>query len=211
MEIVEEDEADADADGDDEDWKDVDSDEEMEEDGIYAAYEDEIARHGFDVTPLGELIFPDGRIIGHRGLSRYYKQRFIAEDDRPAVVAARKAQGERVYNGVVYDTHAWSTEEGEDGAQKNSTALQLAKAGLAAGAARGRSGKGILVPNSGRFNGTASYTALSLYRYKAAVKKSRKEEKQGQRLEQRWLLPMNKMDKKANRLFNNVSVQHAPR
>jgi pre-60S factor REI1 len=209
MEIVEEDETDAD--GDDEDWKDVDSDEEMEEDGIYAAYEDEIARHGFDVTPLGELIFPDGRIIGHRGLSRYYKQRFIAEDDRPAVVAARKAQGERVYNGVVYDTHAWSTEEGEDGAQKNSTALQLAKAGLAAGAARGRSGKGILVPNSGRFNGTASYTALSLYRYKAAVKKSRKEEKQGQRLEQRWLLPMNKMDKKANRLFNNVSVQHAPR
>jgi len=207
MEVVEEEEAG----DDDDDWKDVESDEEMEEDGVYAAYEDEIARHGFDVTPLGELVFPDGRIIGHRGLSRYYKQRFIGEDDRPAVVAARRAQGERVFNGVVYDTYAMRNEAGEAGANSNSTALQLAKAGLAAGAAQGRSGKGVLVPHSGAFNGTASYTALSLYRYKAVVKKARREEFQGQRLQQRWRLPMNKMDKKANRLFNNVSVQHAPR
>jgi pre-60S factor REI1 len=181
------------------------------DDGLYAAYQDEIARHGFDITPLGELIFPDGRIIGHRGLSRYYKQRLSANDDRASVAAARRANGERVYNGRVYDTYGMSEEE-QDGVHGNATALQLAKAGLSVGAAPGRSGKGILVPRSGVTAGVASYTALSLYRYKATMKKMRKEEFRARYLqEKRVTLPMNKMDKKANRMHNNVSVAHAPR
>ena len=197
--------------GDDDEWEDFDSDEEMEgDDGLYAAYQDEIARHGFDITPLGELIFPDGRIIGHRGLSRYYRQRLSANDDRASVAAARKANGERLYKGRVYDTYGMNEEE-QDGPHGKSTALQLAKAGLSVGAAPGRSGKGILVPHSGVTGGAASYTALSLYRYKAAMKKMRKEEYAGRKLQQRTTLPMNKMDKKANRLHNNVSVAHAPR
>ena len=179
------------------------------EDGLYAAYQDEITRHGFDVTPLGELVFPDGRIIGHRGLSRYYKQRFTSEDDRTSVMAARRANGERLLNGQVYDTYAMR--HGNRSNQDNSTALQLAKAGLAVGAARGRAGKGILVASGNGPSGAQSYTALSLYRYKAAVKKARKEEFKGRKLQERTSLPMNKMDKKANRLMNGVSVAHAAR
>eukprot|EP00956_Cyclotella_meneghiniana_P036817 scaffold130867_cov21-Cyclotella_meneghiniana.AAC.1 len=52
-------------------WEDVDEDddddvemeqdnEEEDDDDMYAAYQEEIASHGFDITPLGELIFPDG-------------------------------------------------------------------------------------------------------------------------------------------------------
>merc|ERR1711957_276935 len=43
------------SDSDSGEWEDVDSDEDMEdgnEDGLYAAYQDEIANHGFDITPL---------------------------------------------------------------------------------------------------------------------------------------------------------------
>lgn len=195
-------------DDDDGEWEDVDSDEDMEEqDGIYAAYQDEINRHGFDVTPLGELVFPDGRIIGHRGLSKYYKQRIAPEDERVSVTAAKKSSGERVYQGRVYDTYAMK-EQGNQGSKES--ALILAKSGLSIGAGKGRAGNGILVPSSGNARGTA-FTALSLYRYKAVVKKAKREEFKGRRLQQRTTLPMNKMDKKANRLFNNVSVAHAPR
>uniref|UniRef100_A0A7S3PUX8 C2H2-type domain-containing protein n=1 Tax=Chaetoceros debilis TaxID=122233 RepID=A0A7S3PUX8_9STRA len=195
-------------DDDDGKWEDIDSDEDMEEqDGIYAAYQDEINRHGFDVTPLGELVFPDGRIIGHRGLSKYYKQRIAPEDERVAVTAAKKSSGERVYQGRVYDTYAMK-EQGNRGSKES--ALILAKSGLSMGEGKGRAGKGILVPSGGNARGTA-FTALSLYRYKAVVKKAKREEFKGRRLQQRTTLPMNKMDKKANRLFNNVSVAHAKR
>jgi pre-60S factor REI1 len=195
-------------DDDDGEWEDIDSDEDMEEeDGIYAAYQDEINRHGFDVTPLGELVFPDGRIIGHRGLSKYYKQRIAPEDERVAVTAAKKSSGERVYQGRVYDTYAMK-EQGNRGSKESS--LILAKSGLSMGKGKGRAGKGILVPSSGNARGTA-FTALSLYRYKAVMKKAKREEFKGRRLQQRTTLPMNKMDKKANRLFNNVSVAHAKR
>lgn len=204
---------------DDDEWEDVDSDEEMQDDddGMYAAYEDEVAKHGFDITPLGELVFPDGRIIGHRGLSRYYKQRFAPEDSRTSVAAARRANGERLLNGRVYDTYAMAQQEaeeggdGEGGDKKKMTALQLARAGLTMGAAAGRSGKGILVPTGGAGSNPSSFTALSLYRYRAVMKKAKREEFQGRRLQQRTTLAMNKMDKKANRLMNNVSVAHAKR
>jgi len=197
-------------DADSEDWEDVDSDEDMEaedDDELYDAFQEEIAHHGFDITPLGELVFPDGRIVGHRGLSRYYKQRFIPENSRTAVVAAKRANGERLLEGRVYDVYSHREQQhGKEGA------LQLAKAGVVAGAALGRSGHGILVSAAGIGGGKGkSFTAVSLYRYKAAVNKARKEEFKGMKLQQRTMLPMNKMDKKANRLHNNVSVAHALR
>jgi pre-60S factor REI1 len=203
---------DNDSDDDSGEWEDIDSDEEMEEeeeDGLYAAYQDEIAQHGLDITPLGELVFPDGRIIGHRGLNRYYKQRITLADSRASVVAVRRANGERLLDGRVYDTYAPANPTDGNG---NVNTMELVKAGLAIGAVRGRQGKGILVPTNGSIGGnSSSYTALSLYRYKAVVKKARKEEFRARRLVERTSLPMNKMDKKANRLFNNVSVAHAPR
>lgn len=191
-------------------WEDIEEEDigSQDEDGLYTAFQEEIAHHGFDITPLGELIFPDGRIIGHRGLSRYYKQRLSPGDSRAAVVAAKRANGERLFNGRVHDLYALKREQ----QYGNEGALQLVKAGLVAGAAQGRSGRGILVNATG-FGETrgASFTALSLYRYKAAVNKTRREEFRGRRLQQKTMLPMNKMDKKANRMMNGVSVAHALR
>lgn len=213
-----------DADGNDEDedddaeWEDISDDDEMyeEDDNIYEGYEAEIRLHGFDVTPLGELIFPDGRIVGHRGLSRYYRQRFAPDGEGAAVTAARRAAGERIYAGRVFNVRA--SGEGEGNAPKGAAAggntLALAKAGIVAGAAAGRSGRGILVSadgGRGYGGGKAGFTALSLYRYRAVVKKARREESQGYRKQQRTKNNMNKMDKKHNRLMNGVSVAHAAR
>mmetsp|Transcript_29032 Transcript_29032/g.47954 ORF Transcript_29032/g.47954 Transcript_29032/m.47954 type:complete len:475 (-) Transcript_29032:35-1459(-) len=197
-------------DGDEEDgWEDV-TDDEAEEgddedmyddeegaDDMYAGYKDEIARFGFDVTPLGELVFPDGRIVGHRGLARYYKQRIApATSDRASVRAARRAAGESLYKGRVYEE-----EEGQ-----HMSSLAMARAGLQQGSGgAGGSGKGVLVASGGGF------TALSLYRYRAVIKKARKFEKQGQRLRNRTQCNMNKMDKKGNRILNDVSVAWAKR
>lgn len=199
-------------DDDDADWEDVTDDEAEEEGGeamdedetddMYAGYKDEIARFGFDVTPLGEIVFPDGRIIGHRGLARYYKQRIAPQGaayERASVSAARRAAGERLYKGRVYETQE---EEGE-----HMSTLALARAGLAPGSRAGRSGNGILVAKGGG----SGYTAVSLYRYKAVLKKARVQEKQGERLKNRTTCNMNKMDKKANRMMNGVSVAHALR
>jgi len=207
--------------GEDEDdegeWEDVDSITDMDtdananEESIYATYEKEIRTHGFDITPLGEIIFPDGRIIGHRGLSKYYKQRFAPERSQASVEAARKAGGERLYRGQVYHLGPSSSSPSSSG----TSTLALAKAGLVAGAAPGRRGGGILVPLSGgggaNGGGRQGFTALSLYRYRAAERKARKEEFKGRKLQERTRLNMNKMDKKGNRLTNNVSVAHAPR
>ena len=195
------------ADGDEE-WEDVTDDEAEEADadmvddgddeGLYAGYEDEIARFGFHVTPLGELVFPDGRIVGHRGLARYYKQRVVIANDRAAVLAARRAAGERLYRGRVYNAN-------ED-EMPHESALALARAGVNAGVTSGRAGNGLLVNAVG-----GGYTALSLYRFKAVVKKARRDDARGQRLKYRTTMNTNRMDKKANRLMNGVSVAHAKR
>ena len=215
-----------DMDDEDGEWEDIsddemgeDDDDDMDgaEDDDYQEYEAELKTHGFDITPLGELIFPDGRIIGHRGLSRYYKQRFAPDGERAAVTAARRAAGERVCAGRVHQIGGPAAAGGGGGDNNRETTLALAKAGLVAGAAAGRSGRGILVPTSGTSGpsggggGAGSFTALSLYRYKAAVKKSRREEAKGRRLQQRTKMNINRMDKKANRLMNGVSVAHAAR
>ena len=73
--------------------------------------------------------------------------------------------------------------------------------------AAGRAGNGILVPSGA--GGT--YSQLSIYRYRAAVRKQRRGEVQGQRLHERTSQNINRMDKKHNRLMNGVSVAHAAR
>lgn len=198
---------------DDAEWEDVtddeaeedddnmDEDDDEDDDNMYAGYKSEIKRFGFDVTPLGELVFPDGRIVGHRGLARYYKQRTAppASADRESVRAARRAAGERLYKGRVYETN-------EDEEDEHVSTLALARAGLPPGSRGGGSGKGILVSSGG-----GGYTALSLYRYRAVMKKARTQEKQGQRLKYKTTCNMNRMDKKANNILNGVSVAHAKR
>lgn len=186
-------------------WQDVTDDEEeagmeiqpgetmevSDDESLYSGYKDEISRFGFDVTPLGELIFPDGRIVGHRGLSRYYKQRVVPSNERAAVVAARRAAGDRLYGGHIYNiSHT---------AEEHHSSLALARAGVSQSSAPSRSGKGVLVASG---NG---YTALSLYRYKAVVKKARRDDARGLRQEYKTTRNINRMDKKANRLMNGVS------
>ena len=67
-------------------------------------------------------------------------------------------------------------------------------------------GNGILVKSK-----DGGFSALSLYRFRAAVQKQRRDDAKGRRLQQRTTQNINKMDKKANRLMNGVSVAHAAR
>jgi len=152
----------------DDEWTDASS---SEDDHDQAPYEDAIARHGFGITELGELILPNGQVIGHRALSRYYKQRLSpSEGNHPAKLLSLQHQ---------------------KGAKPPNVAL----------------GNGILVPSA---HGPR-FTSLSLYRYRALVKKQRREESKAHRDTIKTKNPINKMDKKANRLMNGVSVAHAAR
>jgi len=156
-----------------------------------------LAQYGFDVNALGELILPNGRVIGHRALSRYYKQRVptAKTNQNSALVAARRAAGERLFNGQVINIH---------GTSENSMALM--KAGVHPNVAAGRAGNGILTKNE-----AGMYSSMSIYRFRAAARKARREEFQGVRLYEKSKQNMNRMDKKANRLMNGVSVAHAKR
>lgn len=202
----------------DEEWEDVsddenegDDDEDIydeldDDDDLYHGYEEEVGRMGWKITPLGELIFPDGRIIGHRGLRRYYKQRLSQHKETSiAVSAARQAAGERLYRGRVYNIGYNGNAAARD---NDSTEMSraLALVGIAPGIAAGRAGKGILVTTS-----AGTYSQVSVYRYRAALRKQRTQLRQGQQLVQRTSTNTNRMDKKANRLMNNVSVAHAQR
>lgn len=181
----EDDHIDHDDDGEWEDMSEGASGSEDEEMYDMEGYEKEIARFGLDVTPLGELVFPDGRIVGHRALNRYYKQRLRPATSSEAVVAARVAASERVFEGRVVNI-------GQPfAAEKN-----------------GGTGKGILVRLK---DGAEGFSALSLYRYQAAIRKQRRDDDKGRRLRYKTSQNINKMDKKANRLMNGVSVAHAAR
>ena len=176
-------------DGDKDGWEDVseNGDNDADDEEVFDGYEREIARFGLDVTALGELVFPDGRIIGHRALKRYYKQNHRPMKNSVSIVAARQAAGERLYDGQVINIHGAGT--------------------LPVDQMKGV-GKGILV---GLKDGVQGFSALSLYRYRAAVHKQRRNDDVGRRLQYRTTLNMNRMDKKGNRLMNGVSVAHALR
>jgi pre-60S factor REI1 len=189
---------------DDEDgWEDMSEDgddDRMEEDNddeadVYEGYEKEIARFGLDVTDLGELIFPDGRVVGHRALRRYYKQRVRRANTSVAVIAAQEAAGERLYEGRVININ-----QHRHPLSKNLNEITGA-------------GKGVLVPLSkeGAGGGPTQFSALSLYRYRAAVRKQRRGDEKGKRIREKTFQNINRMDKKANRLMNGVSVAHAAR
>jgi pre-60S factor REI1 len=180
--------------GEEDGWEDMSEGDDVEmdvaDDGrsdeeLYAAYETEIARFGLNVTPLGELVFPDGRIIGHRALRKYYNQRARPEASGTAIVAAKRAAGERLYEGRVINIGDPFTNGQMQG-----------------------SGGGVLVPLK---DGAKGFSALSLYRFRAAVYKQRRDDDKGRRLKQRTTRNINRMDKKANRLMNGVSVAHAKR
>ena len=171
----------------DEDWEDISDDEEEvagkqasndDDEEMQDAYERHLAQFGFDVNALGELVLPSGRVIGHRALSRYYKQRVPNTNTSTALVAARRAAGERLFNGQVINIH---------GSDENSMALT--RAGINPDAAAGRAGKGILTMGKG-----GVYSSVSIYRFRAVVRKQRREDHQGKRIQERTRLNMNHME-----------------
>ena len=85
--------------------------------------------------------------------------------------------------------------------------MNISGTGGLAGMKGGVAGNGILVPSKEG----GGFSALSLYRFRAAVQKQRRHDAAGRRLKQRTTQNINKMDKKANRLMNGVSVAHAAR
>lgn len=175
---------------------DMDEDEKEEEaDDDDDLYDEYMTSMGFDLTPLGELIFPDGRIVGHRLLRRYYKQRAPRQhrENNTAVAAARLAAGERLFRGRVHQIHPQQL-------VANGGPMSKALSSMPAPM------NGLIVPAA---DGTISQ--VSLYRYRAAIRKQRLGEEKGRRLYHRTNMNMNRMDKKANRIMNGVSVAHAAR
>mmetsp|Transcript_15075 Transcript_15075/g.34952 ORF Transcript_15075/g.34952 Transcript_15075/m.34952 type:complete len:441 (-) Transcript_15075:44-1366(-) len=171
-------------------WEEMSDVDEEEEEEMFEGYEQEIKRFGLDVNNLGELVFPDGRVVGHRALRRYYKQKLSASTTTSlAVVAAKKASGERLYGGRVVNIHDHNLKHDK---------------------VRG-AGKGILVAVGGGEGGPATFSTLSLYRYRAAIRKQRRGDLKGKKIREKAFQNINRMDKKANRLMNGVSVAHAAR
>jgi pre-60S factor REI1 len=228
---------DEDADEEDGEWEDVTDDEgedrntggdvdiesgsgddaeDEDEDEGYRGYEDEVRRMGLSVSDLGELVFPDGRTVGHRGLRRYYQQRLAPSRRRELALAdsvrsARNAAAERLWKGRVYSVggnSASSSSAPSSLAAAAAVRQKMHAASLGLHAATGRAGGGILVPTS---SSPYDYSRLSVYRYRAAVRKARYGENYGRRLRQRANTNLNRMDKKANRIANGVSVAHAAR
>jgi pre-60S factor REI1 len=212
---------------DDDEWEDISEDSNAcktdsnnaqnddDDDDLWEGYKQHIDQLGmgslFEVTALGELVFPDGRVIGHRNLKRYYKQRISTRETSEAVLAARRAAGERLYGGRVYQigygTNASSTTAAAE-SEYDRKAMVLSKAGIAPGTVSGRAGKGILVPTNGSGVG---YSQISMYRFRAAVQRQRRGEIQGKKIYEKTKVNINRMDKKHNRLMNGVSVAHAAR
>ena len=187
---------------DDANMKEGETEDDDDDDEMYEAYQEEIASQGFDITPLGELIFPDGRIVGHRGLARYYKQRFAPNRmERAAVRHAKEATGDRLYAGRVVNLYQSTEERQQTGEGGGSSSTALSTMGRMSGSIpTGRSGKGILVSGEGK----GGFTSLSLYRYRAVVKKQRCDDARGQRLQYRSRMNMNKMGKKGNNISTGV-------
>lgn len=180
-------------DEDEEEWEDIDSDDEMgesnEDNDLYDIYEEAISSHGFGVTDFGELILPSGKVIGHRTLARYYKQKFTP-DRATSNTAVQAVLQDRM--GPYHNVLTKATNNNSN--MPNGRNLQ------------GNVGKGILVASSG-----GGYSTLSLYRYRAAVKKTRREEARAHRFQMKVRNNGNKFDKKGNRLMNDVCVAQAPR
>lgn len=205
---------------DEEEWEDVSDDEDAsmtdehkeDDDDLYDAYQEEISSRGFDITPLGELIFPDGRIVGHRALARYYKQRFAPDRmEREAVRHARVAAADILYDGRVVNRYQLrSSDEDNNASNSLANAMVVGRYHSPSGSIPiGRGGKGILVSSGG--TGSGGFTSLSLYRYRAAIKKQRREDARGQRLQYRSRMNTNKMDKKGNNITTGVVTAMMPR
>ncbi len=205
---------------DGDEWEDVSDDEDAsmkdedkeDDDDLYDAYQKEISSRGFDITPLGELVFPDGRIVGHRALARYYKQRFAPDRmEREAVRHARVAAADVLCDGRVVNLYQLRSSDEDNNASTTSNSLANAtvvgRYHLPSGSIPiGRGGKGILVGA-----GSGGFTSLSLYRYRAAIKKQRREDARGQRLQYRSRMNTNKMDKKGNNIATGVVTAMMPR
>eukprot|EP01035_Chromulina_nebulosa_P022974 gene22974-29766_t len=54
--------------------------------------EDEEEEQTLEVSPIGELILPNGKTVGHRAFKLYYKQRFHPEENRISVLTNQREE-----------------------------------------------------------------------------------------------------------------------
>ncbi|KAL3785865.1 hypothetical protein HJC23_008753 [Cyclotella cryptica] len=123
---------------------------------------------------------------------------------------------DRLYGGQVVNLYRLEDERREHGSTNagegdSSTAMVSSMGRMAGSIPTGRNGKGILVFSGGSTESRGGFTSLSLYRYRAAVKKQRREDDKGRRLQYRTKQNMNKMNKKGNILSTGFSTAMAPR
>lgn len=57
------------------------------------------------ISPIGELILPDGRIAGHRAFKQYYKQYFAPQEEHPGVLAQQREELLRIGGQVQMEQH----------------------------------------------------------------------------------------------------------
>jgi pre-60S factor REI1 len=51
-----------------------------------------IEEKSLEISPIGELVLADGRVVGHRMYRRYYKQKFHQEETRESVLAYQREE-----------------------------------------------------------------------------------------------------------------------
>ena len=192
----------------DDEWEDMSDRDEDDDTYTYEndemdGYQDAISNHGFGVTALGELILPSGKVIGHRTLAKYYNQKFAPEQTSVRKTAVQAVLEDTYGFGACSDnrlTCTATTLSTNTGSISGRMLQQISKGGS------GGSGKGILVANKG-----GGFSAISMYRYRAAVRKSQKGEAKWYRHQGKVRNNGNKFDKKGNRMMTGVSVAHAKR
>lgn len=65
--------------------------EEYDENGV-------VIEKSLEISPIGELVLPSGRTVGHRAYLRYYKQKFRPEESRKSVLAVQREELLRLGN-----------------------------------------------------------------------------------------------------------------
>lgn len=90
MTIKESGEGDEDAEWETDSEASIDEDEEVVDDEEDSDYDESEAVHTINVSETGELVLANGKRLGRREFSRYYKQRFRPDEARESVLAATK-------------------------------------------------------------------------------------------------------------------------
>lgn len=66
--------------------------EDLDEDDVELDENGDVVEKSLEIAPTGELILPNGKLVGHRDFRIYYKQRFRPDEMREAVLAQQREE-----------------------------------------------------------------------------------------------------------------------